>query len=43
LGLLLTTFAASLGAPFWFDALNESVNLRGTGKRPEEEETAAQK
>lgn len=32
LGLLLTTIAVSLGAPFWFDLLNKLVNLRGTGK-----------
>jgi hypothetical protein len=32
LGLLLTTIAVSLGAPFWFDLLNKFVNLRGAGK-----------
>lgn len=32
LGLLLTTIAVSLGAPFWFDLLNKLVNLRGAGK-----------
>jgi hypothetical protein len=36
LGFVLTSFAASLGAPFWFDLLNRFVNLRNTGKKPEE-------
>ena len=35
-GFVLTSFAASLGAPFWFDLLNRFVNLRTTGKKPEE-------
>lgn len=34
LGLLLTTVAVSLGAPFWFDLLNKFVSLRPTGKKP---------
>jgi len=33
-GILLTTFALSLGAPFWFDSLNKIVNLRSAGKPP---------
>ena len=33
-GLLLTALAISLGAPFWFDALNKLVNLRATGDPP---------
>lgn len=33
LGLLLTTIAVSLGAPFWFDLLNKFVSLRPTGKK----------
>lgn len=32
IGLLITAFALSLGAPFWFDILSKFVNLRGTGK-----------
>jgi hypothetical protein len=36
-GLLLTTIAISLGAPFWFDALNKLAHLRTTGKKPEPE------
>ena len=35
LGLLLTAFAISLGAPFWFDTLGMFVQIRGTGKKPE--------
>lgn len=34
LGLLLTTIALSLGAPFWFDLLNNVVNLRQSGPKP---------
>ena len=34
LGLLLTAFAASLGAPFWFDVLNKIVNMRSSGPSP---------
>jgi len=32
LGWLLTGIAASLGAPFWFDALSRFVAIRGSGK-----------
>ena len=32
LGLLLTTFAVSLGAPFWFDMLNKVMTVRSTVK-----------
>jgi len=42
-GLLLTIFAVSLGAPFWFDMLNKLVNLRRSGESPKkasEEEKA---
>ena len=34
LGFLITAFAISLGAPFWFDLLNRFVNLRVTGAKP---------
>ena len=34
-GLLLTAIAASLGAPFWFDALNKLANMRGSGTKPD--------
>jgi hypothetical protein len=33
-GWFLTAIAVSLGAPFWFDMLNNFVNLRITGARP---------
>lgn len=33
-GLLVTTAAISFGAPFWFDALKNLVNLRAAGKPP---------
>jgi hypothetical protein len=31
LGLLVTAFALSLGAPFWFDLLSKVSHLRGSG------------
>jgi len=31
-GLLITTFAVSLGAPFWFDKLSVIMNIRSAGK-----------
>jgi hypothetical protein len=37
LGWLITALAASLGAPFWFDLLNRFVNVRASGKAPEEQ------
>lgn len=37
LGWLITAFAVSLGAPFWFDLLNKFVNVRASGKAPEEQ------
>ena len=36
IGLLLTTLALSLGAPFWFDILNKIVNVRAVGRNPAE-------
>ena len=35
LGLLFTTMAVSLGAPFWFDTLSKLINIRAAGKPPE--------
>ena len=32
LGLLLTAFAVSQGAPFWFDLLNKIIVIRSTVK-----------
>lgn len=34
LGILLTSFAIVLGAPFWFDLLNNFINLRSSGNPP---------
>ena len=39
-GWLLTAIAVSLGAPFWFDMLNKVINLRSSGKAPEEKPKA---
>ncbi len=41
IGLLLTTLALSLGAPFWFDILNKVVNVRAVGRNPAENAKAA--
>lgn len=34
IGWLITALAGMLGAPFWFDTLQNLVNLRGTGPKP---------
>jgi hypothetical protein len=34
-GLLVTIFAISLGAPFWFDVINNFINLRSSGPPPQ--------
>jgi len=34
LGWLITALAASLGAPFWFDAIGKLVRLKGAGATP---------
>jgi len=34
-GLLITAFAVTQGAPFWFDLLNKVTNLRAGGRPPE--------
>lgn len=34
LGLLLTSAAVGMGAPFWFDTLSRLGSLRGTGPKP---------
>lgn len=36
LGWLMTALAISLGAPFWFDLLNKLMNIRSSGRKPEE-------
>jgi hypothetical protein len=34
LGWLITVFALSFGAPFWFDVLGKVVNMRSSGPKP---------
>ncbi len=34
MGLFITAFAASLGAPFWFDILNKIMSIRSAGSSP---------
>jgi hypothetical protein len=38
-GWLLTAVAVSLGAPFWFDTLQRFMNIRGGGKKPDDDAT----
>ena len=40
IGWLLTAFAISLGAPFWFDVLNKFISIRSSGRAPEEKPKA---
>jgi hypothetical protein len=40
IGWLMTVAAISLGAPFWFDTLSRFVNIRGSGKPPEDKKVA---
>ena len=35
-GLILSAFALSLGAPFWFDMLKKLASIRAVGKNPSE-------
>jgi hypothetical protein len=37
-GLLVSVFAVSLGAPFWFDVLQKFMQVRGAGESPKKEE-----
>ncbi|TCS59089.1 hypothetical protein EDD52_12248 [Primorskyibacter sedentarius] len=39
-GWLVAAFAATLGAPFWFDLLKRFVNIRGAGTRPQDNGSA---
>ena len=41
-GFLLTAFAVSLGAPFWFDTLTNLANLRGAGPKPDRSDAGSQ-
>ena len=36
MGILFTAFAAAQGSPFWFDILKKIVNIRSSGKSPDE-------
>ena len=36
LGILITVFALQLGANYWFDMLNRTINIRSAGKKPGE-------
>jgi hypothetical protein len=42
-GLLLTTFALSFGAPFWFDVMNQLASLRTSVKPKDDEEKTEEK
>ena len=42
LGWVLTAFAVSQGAPFWFDTLNKFMNVRNAGRAPAERRTKAE-
>lgn len=39
LGWLITAFAISLGAQFWFDTLGKIVGLRSSGKKPDDKKS----
>ncbi|NYE60579.1 hypothetical protein FHW58_001731 [Duganella sp. 1224] len=41
IGWIATAFAASLGAPFWFEGIGWLLALRGTGAKPAAETTTA--
>lgn len=36
IGWIISIFAVSLGAPFWFDMLNRVISIRSAGRAPEE-------
>ena len=41
-GWLITSFAIALGAPFWFDMLGKVVNIRNTGRKPDDKASTTQ-
>jgi hypothetical protein len=43
LGILFTAFMAVMGSNFWFDLLNQLINVRSSGKKPLSTETEAKK
>lgn len=38
-GFMITAFALTLGAQFWFDLLKRLISIRGVGEKPEEKKT----
>jgi len=42
-GLLISAFALSLGAPFWFNTLKSAASIRSVGKRPQDNPGSAAK
>lgn len=40
LGWVVTAFAITLGAPFWFDLLKKVMNIRAAAKKPDEKRPA---
>lgn len=40
-GWLITALASLFGAPFWFDALQQIIRLKGAGPSPSEKGTNA--
>src|SRR6266545_741300 len=42
-GWILSIFAVSLGAPFWFDMLNKIITIRSSGRAPEEKPKSPEK
>lgn len=43
LGLMITTLAISLGAPFWFNLLKDIGSLRSSGPKPDSPASASEK
>jgi hypothetical protein len=41
IGFIITAFAISLGAPFWFDLLNKFIHMRVSGAKPDEAKKSA--
>ena len=42
LGLFLSILALQIGSTFWFDSLSKVINIRGTGKKPDEKPKIAE-
>jgi hypothetical protein len=43
IGWIITAFAVSLGAPFWFDTLGKIINIRNAGVKPKKTDEVAAK